>query len=102
KIEKSDGKLMAVINNYKRDDYLIVVCGAVVLLLFLVIQIGESTSLMSVILNFIILMLCVQLEAKSSINGLVSTVASWALMLLRRPSEPCSSVSGRRSDRRSR
>lgn len=82
KFEKSDGKLMAMINNYKRDVYLIMLCWAVVVLLFLVTQIRGFTSLISVILNFIIFLLCVQLDVKWNINNFFWIFAAVAVIFL--------------------
>ena len=82
KFEKSDGKLMAMINNYKRDVYLIMLCWAVVVLLFLVTQIRGFTSLISVILNFIIFLLCVQLDVKWNINNFFWIFATVAVIFL--------------------
>lgn len=73
---------MAMINNYKRDVYLIMLCWAVVVLLFLVTQIRGFTSLISVILNFIIFLLCVQLDVKWNINNFFWIFATVAVIFL--------------------
>ena len=82
KFENSNGKVMAMINNYKRDVYLIMLCWAVVVLLFLVTQIRGFTSLISVILNFIIFLLCVQLDVKWNINNFFWIFATVAVIFL--------------------
>ena len=73
---------MAMIINYNRDVYLIMLCWVVVVLLFLVTQIRGFTSLISVILNFIIFLLCVQLDVKWNINNFFWIFATVAVIFL--------------------
>ncbi|KRL37715.1 YibE/F family protein [Liquorilactobacillus uvarum] len=86
-VYQKEGKKTISISHYKRDTYLLMLCWLILMLLFIVMRSNGLRSIVSVILNFILFLIVVQLDVMWNITSFfwiyaISAIIFTALTLI--------------------
>lgn len=81
-LEKHQNKIYVTISNYKRDTYLLMLIWALIAMTYLVARFKGMLALLSVGLNFIIFLLCVQIDVHYNIDNIFGLFSMSALVFL--------------------